>query len=199
MREPFSRTYYCSFSVRHLVRCFPHVRVSATLNVCCCQGRWHLCCRRYYRGRVHRRRSLKFCVDIVIRIMGRACRIRYSVGDMVTFRSAIIMHKIMPFTGQWSAVVLFSKWDVIKWIQRRERPSRPWASKAEELETDLEEEHRARARTAVFKMQLQQWLEGRGVAPLEVGTLVIRTSAPVCISVNQFIDQKHALHDLEHK
>ena len=87
----------------------------------------------------------------MLHIMGRAYRIQYGLGDMVTFRSAIIMHEIMSFTGERSAVVLFSKGDAVKWIQTRERPSRPWAAEAEELETDLEEERRVRARARAYK------------------------------------------------
>lgn len=87
----------------------------------------------------------------MLHIVGRAYHIQYGLGDMVTFRSAIVMHEIMPVTRERSAVVLFSKGDAVKWTQTREQPSRPWAAEAEELETDLESECRVRARARASK------------------------------------------------
>jgi hypothetical protein len=59
---------------------------------------------------------------------------------MVTFRSAIVMHEIMPSTGYCSAIVLLNKKNTAKYIQTKARPSRPFGKQAEELDTDMEAE-----------------------------------------------------------
>jgi predicted 2-oxoglutarate/Fe(II)-dependent dioxygenase YbiX len=78
--------------------------------------------------------------DLVLHIMNKAYRVQYKEGDMVTFRSAIVMHEVMPFIGQRSAIVLFNKKNTVKYIQTKERPSRPFGKQAEELDTDIEAE-----------------------------------------------------------
>ncbi|KAH8084623.1 hypothetical protein HD553DRAFT_342113 [Filobasidium floriforme] len=79
--------------------------------------------------------------DLILHIMGRPYRLRYRAGDMITFRSAIVMHEIMPFQGERSAVVLFSKSNALAFVERtHERPVNPVIPLADTLDTDEEAE-----------------------------------------------------------
>lgn len=93
--------------------------------------------------------------DLILHIMGQPYRLQYQVGDMITFRSAIIMHEIMGFNGERSAIVLFSRSNALAFVERtNQRPIHPIIALADTLDTDHEGE------LAILEASLFGWFLG---------------------------------------
>jgi hypothetical protein len=102
--------------------------------------------------------------DLILHIMGRPYRLSYRHGDMITFRSAIVMHEIMPFTGSRSAVVLFSKSNALAFVEKTtERPINPVIPLADTLDTDREAELAELSAAENRAEQRREGQEGRAI------------------------------------